>query len=250
MDEAPAVGYVHGRWTVVDVYKQSAWFVRERCTCGHERKLHDKHFYLSHSCLNCRQEEHAKLRAEYYSRFGSLPEDFRALLYTARGCIERCTDATHKDYEYYGGRGIRVCEEWLSDPLTFVVHLATLERGTYFSKHSYRVLNLTINRIDNDRGYEPGNVDFATKSEQCYNKRNPPQKRSERGQMLTPELERTIRRLYTKGVRAFEIAQLYCVKTRTILAVCGRIGKGHIPDLRSRVGGSEASLSGGESDSP
>ena len=62
----------------------------------------------------------------------------------------------------YGGRGIQVCEEW-HDPLVFFAYVMQLPR--------YGEPGYTLNRIDNDGNYEPGNIEWADKRTQAQNRR-------------------------------------------------------------------------------
>lgn len=73
----------------------------------------------------------------------------------------RCNNPSDASYENYGGRGITVCQRWDE---SFEAFLADIGRRP--SRHH------SIDRIDNDGNYEPGNVRWATETEQGQNKRN------------------------------------------------------------------------------
>jgi hypothetical protein len=74
---------------------------------------------------------------------------------------QRTTNKNHYEFEIYGGRGIKMCREWYDSFAAF---------GAYVLPLGYRD-DLTIDRIDNDGNYEPGNVRWATLFEQSHNKR-------------------------------------------------------------------------------
>ena len=80
-----------------------------------------------------------------------------------RAMRERCKNPNNKAYKNYGGRGISVCDEWDKSFQTYFDYVSKLD---HFGEEGY-----TLDRINNDGNYEPGNVRWATKSEQERNKR-------------------------------------------------------------------------------
>lgn len=76
------------------------------------------------------------------------------------GMKNRCYYKRHDSYHSYGGRGITVCDEWLHDFKAFYKYMG--DKPT--PEHS-------IDRINNDGNYEPGNVRWATPREQILNTR-------------------------------------------------------------------------------
>lgn len=80
----------------------------------------------------------------------------------------RCTNPNYTDYYDYGGRGISICEEWLSFE-NFKEW--ALENGYKDEKINGKNL-LSLDRIDVNGNYEPNNCRWATNSQQANNKRN------------------------------------------------------------------------------
>src|SRR5208337_998301 len=149
-------------WEVLyKVDKKHDWC---RCACGKEKKVRRDHrrAALSTQCGSCRgRYQQSDLSVEKEPRtLVRYTAEQREIKNVAKEAKHRCTNARHKHYKDYGGRGITFdfadvasCVLWIIDNL------------------GPRPLGLTLDRIDNNRGYAPGNLRWVTYAEQNENKR-------------------------------------------------------------------------------
>jgi len=157
-------GQIFGRLTVLRRYSNSpSGMVRWACRCECSKETiattHELRSGDTRSCGCLRLEVTAKRSTKH----GQQRRSYRTAEYLAWVNLRnRCSNPRVHNYHRYGGRGITVCPEWLHSFENFFA--AVGKKPT--PKHS-------IDRINNDGNYEPGNVRWATKSEQAYNRGQP-----------------------------------------------------------------------------
>ena len=154
-------GHKFGRLTVIEFYVsnkygQSIW----TCECEFGNISHVGRNELKSGCtVSCgcfRRERivetkttHGMSQSEIYAEYKNMKN--------------RCYNEQAHNYKYYGGRGIKICDRWRDDIHAFFDDVSILP--------NFREEGYSLDRIDNDVDYEPGNVRWATIKEQCNNRR-------------------------------------------------------------------------------
>lgn len=129
------------------------------CDCGKKINLPLGHIVSGHtiSCGCFKSYTTSKI----FKIHGEASGKFRTTEYrTWAHMKERCLNSKNKDFHYYGGRGIRVCDRWIDSYENFLSDMGRKPSPEY-----------SIDRINNDGNYEPSNCRWATKQEQTFNQR-------------------------------------------------------------------------------
>lgn len=127
------------------------------CDCGGEREVCGSNLRQRRIlCCGCVRPRGPARKHGYYSGGSGADPHFNSW----KSMIHRCINPKNKQYKDYGGRGITVCDRWR----TYENFLADV---------GPRPPGKSIDRIDNDAGYSPGNVRWATKTMQANNQRKP-----------------------------------------------------------------------------
>jgi hypothetical protein len=160
------VGAVHGRLRVLaydslhvfpNGKKAAKW--RCQCECGNTLVALGRDIQNGHTrscgCIVHEMGLTKTLTHGHARKSGPSPE-YR----TWAGIRQRCTTPGASNYAFYGGRGITMCDRWLHSFENFLADVGPKPSP----KHS-------IDRIDNARGYEPGNVRWITHIDQMQNTR-------------------------------------------------------------------------------
>ena len=133
------------------------------CDCGVQKEIRLEKLRNGESgSCGCLQKEMA---IKYSTTHGQARKLFknRSKEYSAWAHIkQRCLNPNATSFSDYGGRGITICEQWKNSFEQFF-----LDVGAAPEKNS----GISIDRIDNNRGYEPGNVRWADRSTQNKNRR-------------------------------------------------------------------------------
>ena len=153
-------GLVFGRLTVLDYApvnpKRAHW--RCRCSCGNLVTVVGKNLRTGNTAsCGCLKTELDAIRHVTHGDTvnGNIAREFRSW----SAAKSRCYDASFSSFKHYGGRGIRMADEWRHNYAAFLSDMGRCPEG------------YSLDRIDTNGDYAPGNCRWATKIQQMNNTR-------------------------------------------------------------------------------
>ena len=153
------IGHKFGKLTVIknvgtNKRHNTLWLCK--CECGNNKIVaRDKLITGNTKSCGCLKKQHCSSLHKTHSLSNT------KIGYTWRGMKSRCYNPKNENYKNYGGRGIKVCDEWLNDFMNFY---------NWSINNGYKE-DLSIDRINSDGNYEPNNCRWITWKEQTRNTR-------------------------------------------------------------------------------
>jgi len=176
------IGEKQGKLTIIDVINIHVESKQKRrykyivqCDCGTIEQKDTGHYNHRKytQCKKCSYKEKGSIVGDKIRKWKKPNEAYLKRIWGQM--IRRCTVQTATQYNRYGGRGIKVCNEWITSFNNFY---------TWAINSGFR-RPLEIDRIDNDGNYEPSNCKWSTRQEQVHNRHKPCNKTSNLPKYIT-----------------------------------------------------------------
>lgn len=163
------VGVKFGRYTIIETYVEKFWvggktnkfnsrtIAKCVCDCGTKKEVRMNSLKNGNTKSCGCYERDMTIQRNYKHGYGNHP-----LKSTYFSMLYRCNDPKRKAYSHYGGRGIKVCDEWQDSIASFI---------NWAENNGYKK-GLQLDRIDNDGHYEPSNCHFIKVKDNLNNRRN------------------------------------------------------------------------------